>query len=201
MTTGQASVIYDVFALSDLDDGRYADLRDAVAARLSSFECHRSPHLQDFARGKVQSWESHGHSRTYVLVCPDGDEGIDVPAFFTIGMTSLDLTRAGNNLRKRLNGSHSMSHTGAYTIAELARSDRYSSEQLPGAVILDEAKEIIRQSRLLVAGRFLVVDAQEKVLQALYEPAGFKRLGLAERPPQDMDDTEFITAVAIIKDW
>lgn len=200
MTAGQASVNYDVFALSDLEGEQYEPLRDAVAERLRNFKCERSPHLERFAREKVQSWEDHGHSRTYVLVCPDGDEGIDVPAFFTIGMTGLDLTAVSKGLRKKLHGSITLNHTGAYTIAELARSDAYSSEQLPGSTILAEAHLIVRQSRQLIAGRFLVVDAQQKVFDALYGPAGYKQIGLAS-PPQDMPDAEFITACAVIKDW
>ena len=194
------SLSYSVFALSDLSEDVYTPVREAIAERLATFTCIRSPHLQAFAREKVQAWEDHGHSRTYVLVCPDGDDGIDVPAFFTIGMTSLDLTGVSKQLRKKLNGSISMDFTGAYTIAELARSDAYTNAELPGAVILDEAKSIIRQSRQLIAGRFLVVDAQRPVFEALYEPAGFREIGVA-KSPVDMPDAEFLTACAIIKDW
>lgn len=93
-----------------------------------------------------------------------------------------------------------MQHTGAYTIAELARSDRFSAKQLPGSVILDEAKDIIRKSRNLIAGRFLVVDAQEKVFESLYGPAGFTRLAVAE-PPKGMPEANFVTGCAVIKDW
>ncbi|WP_416264226.1 hypothetical protein ACNANV_16265 [Curtobacterium flaccumfaciens pv. flaccumfaciens] len=192
---------YSVFALADLNDEKYSSLREAVEARLAAFDCRLSPHLENFARGQVHKWEDHGHSRTYVLVSPDDDDGIDVPAFFTIGMTSLDLTSASKGVRNKLSGQISIQHTGAYTIAELARSDRYTSVQLPGSVILDEAKQIIRLSRQLIAGRFLVVDAQRKVFEQLYQPAGFRQLALAEAPPQSMPDTEFITACAVIKDW
>lgn len=200
MTAAPASVNYAVFALSELAGDDYTVLREAVEERLQAFECERSPHLEEFARVSVRKYEEHGHSRTYVLVCPDGEDAIDVPAFFTVGMTSLDLTAVSSNLRKKLNGNISMEHTGAYTIAELARSDRYTSEQLPGSVILDEAKEIVRQSRELIAGRFLVVDAQEAVFDALYGPAGFKRIGTA-KSPQSMQDKAFITACAKISDW
>ncbi|MBF4575045.1 hypothetical protein [Frondihabitans sp. VKM Ac-2883] len=193
-------VAYSVFALSDLEGDTYQPLREAVRERLASFECARSPHLQEFARSKVKGWESHGHSRTYVLVCAAGDEGIDVPAFFTVGMTSIDFTKASSGIRKKLSGSISMLQTGAYTIAELARSDRFTGEQLPGSVILDEAKEIIRQSRALIAGRFLVVDAQVKVFESLYRPAGFKQLAIAE-PPMGMPDEDFVTGCAVIRDW
>jgi hypothetical protein len=193
-------ISYSVFALSDLEDPKYQPLRDAVMARLAEFDCSRSTHLQTFARKKVHDYESHGHSRTYVLVSPDDDEGIDVPAFFTVGMTSLDYREVSGTMKKKLNGNITVEHTGAYAIAELARSDRYTKAQLPGEVILDEAKEIIRQSRQLIAGRFLVVDAQEKVFEALYKPAGFSRLAVAEAP-KSMPDGEFVTGCCVIKDW
>lgn len=198
--SNSARISYSVFALADLEDDKYEPLRHAVLARMAEFECSRSTHLQAFARRKVHDYESHGHSRTYVLVCPDDDEGIDVPAFFTVGMTSLDYREVSSTLKKRLNGNITVEHTGAYAIAELARSDRYTRAQLPGEVILDEAKEIIRQSRQLIAGRFLVVDAQRKVFEALYMPAGFRRLSIAEAP-LGMPDAEFVTGCCLIKDW
>ncbi len=201
MTAGVSGPLdYSVFALADLADDKYEAVREAVIARLKAFECSKSAHLEHFARTEIAKWEDHGHSRTYVLVCPNGDDGIDVPAFFTVGMTSLDYSKASSGIRKKLSGAISMTHTGAYTIAELARSDRYTSAQLPGSVILDEAKAIIRQSRELIAGRFLVVDAQPTVFEALYRDAGFRQIGVA-KPPKSMPDAEFITACAVIKDW
>lgn len=191
---------YDVFALADIQQEKYQLLADLITERLADFRCELSPHLQKFARSKVSNWEEHGHSRTYVLVTPR-DDTIDVAAFFTVGMTALNLTKASTTARRKLMGNITMSQTGAYSIAELARSDDYSSAQLPGEVILDEAKEVIKRARSYVAGRFVVVDAQEKVFAHLYEPAGFREIHLAESPPQGMDGVRFITACAVVKDW
>lgn len=200
MSTKADEVIeYDVFALVDIQAEKYRALAEAVDDRLSNFACARSPHLQGFARGKVRMWERHGHSRTYVIVTPVEDT-IDVAGFFTIGMTALDLSGASSATRKKLMGEVSMEQTGAYSIAELARSDSYSSSQLPGATILDEAKDVIRSAHSYVAGRFVVVDASETVFQHLYAPAGFKKLSVA-KPPKGMDDVPFVTGCALIKDW
>ncbi|MCK8610128.1 hypothetical protein [Agromyces sp. C10] len=126
--------------------------------------------------------------------------GVEVAAFFTVGLTSLDLTRASGAAKKKLMGNITMDQTGAYCIAELARSDRFTSEHLPGSVLIDEAKQVVKRARSYVAGRFLVVDAQEKVFERLYEPAGFKRVSVAEAP-RGMEDRDFLTACCVIKDW
>lgn len=200
MNAPEAALIeYDVFALADIQQDKYRVLADGVNERLSQFRCERSSHLQNFARTDVHKYEAHGHSRTYVIITAS-DETIDVAGFFTVGMTALNLTQATASARKKLMGSVSLKQTGAYSIAELARSDDYSSEQLPGSTILDEAKEVIKRARNYVAGRFVVVDARQEVFEQLYRPAGFRQIDVAT-PPLDMQDVAFVTACAVIKDW
>ncbi|MFZ8756088.1 hypothetical protein ACO03V_01550 [Microbacterium sp. HMH0099] len=193
------AIDYDVFALADVKQPKYEDLAQRVEEQLRDFRCERSPHLQAFARAKVGRWEAHGHSRTYVIITAVQDT-IDVAGFFTVGMTALNLGQATRSARKRLSGDIPIEQTGAYSIAELARSDDYSSAQLPGATILDEAKQVIRSARSFVAGRFVVVDARQTVFERLYKPAGFEVIDVA-RAPMDMQDVEFVTACAVVKDW
>lgn len=199
MTAQEAAIAFDVVALSDLSDERYETLRDAVLARLLAFDCHRSSHLQAFARGEVHRREAHGHSRTYVMITPDDDHGIEVAAFFTVGMVSLDLTKASGSQKKKLSGEFSMEQTGAYSIAELARSDRFSGAELPGSVILEQALSVIQSARTLVAGRFVVVDSQQRVFDALYQPAGFRHISVAPSP-RGMEDKEFLTSCCMLRD-
>ncbi len=200
LASAQAPAIsYEVFPLSLILSGSYEDLARRVLDRLSVFACERSPHIQDFARSEVHRWEKHGHSRTYVLITSDAGE-IDVPAFFTVGMASLDFTRASRSTQKRLMGDVSLDQTGAFSIAELARSDHYSGDQLPGGVILDEAKEVIKRARSYVGGRFLVVDSRPEIFERLYKPAGFRQLHIAVAP-RGMEETDFVTSCCVVKDW
>lgn len=193
-------VQYDVFALADVQQEKYQLLAERVNERLEAFTCERSPHLQKFARSSVKRYEAHGHSRTYVLITPVEEGGIDVAGFFTVGMTALNLSQAKGSARKSLMGDITLDQTGAYSIAELARSDDYTSAQLSGSTILDEAKEVIKRARSYVAGRFVVVDAREEVFEHLYKPAGFRKIDVA-KSPLDMQDVAFVTACAVIKDW
>lgn len=194
------TIQYDVFSLASVNGAEYEVLRERVYERLESFECKRSTHLEQFAREKVRRFERHGNSRTYVLIVADGATDIDVAGFFTIGMSSLDLSNTNKALRRKLSGDISIDSTGAFAIAELARSDKYTHSQLPGSVILDEAKNVIRKAREHVGGRFAVVDAQPEIFEKLYKPAGFRKLHIAN-PPRGMQDKDFITACCVIRDW
>ena len=200
MSTESSRISYFVLALAEVLDGSQPALAQRVKERLESFVCARSPHLEKFARTEVHKYERHGHSKTYVFLTSSGESDIDVPAFFTVGMTSLDLSATSASKRKKFSGDVSLSVTGAYSIAELARSDAYTSAQLPGEVILGEANVVIRQAREYVAGRFLVVDAQRVVYERLYAPAGFSEIATA-RPPGDMAGADFVTACSKISGW
>lgn len=190
---------YDVVSLDSLADEKYALLRERVMECLREFKCSRSSHLEDYARRAVSLWEAHGHSRTYVFLAPHGDD-IAVPAFFAVGMNVLSFENATPSAKKKLRGSISQDQTGAFCITELARHDDYSSEQLPGSVILDEAKSVVREARKFIGGRYLVVDSTEAVFESLYSNYGFKKIGLKE-PPKGMEDLEFVTSCCVIKDW
>lgn len=148
----------------------------------------------------MHRWEQHGHSRTYILLSVDPSGKFLVPGFFTVGMTSLDLTAASNSVRKKLMGDISTDRTGAFSIAELARSDAFTNADLPGTVILDEAKSVINRARGYIGGRFLVVDSRPKIFEQLYQPAEFRHIGTAATPI-GMEDSEFVTSCAMIRDW
>lgn len=197
----QEPVHYDVFPLAEVQsDPDWHVLAEAVNESLAAFRCEKSAHLEEFARSKVALWERHGHSRTYVMIVANDRAGIDVAAFFTIGMTMLDLSNSTLAMKKKLGGEITMAQTGAFSIAELARSDAYSPTQLPGSVILDEAKNVIREARRLIGGRFVVVDSQRNVFEALYKPAGFRIVDVA-KPPIGMEGSDFVTSCAVAKDW
>lgn len=167
---------------------------------LREFKCERSSHLQEYARDKVSTWENHGHSRTYVFIAPGENGDITVPAFFAVGMNVLNFASASGSAKKKLMGNISQEQTGAFCITELARSDDFSPVQLPGETILNEAKNVIREARKYIGGRFLVVDSQKAVFDNLYSKHDFKVISLAKNPG-GMDDADFVTSCCVIKDW
>lgn len=97
-------------------------------------------------------------------------------------------------------GNITQEQTGAFCITELARDDNFSTVQIPGSLILDEAKNVIREARGYIGGRYLVVDSQREVFESLYAKHGFKEIGLAEKP-RGMEDSDFVTSCCVVKDW
>ena len=196
----QERLEYDVFSLHSVAAPEYAVIRQLVLDSLSRFECAKSPHLENFARNSVLKYEQNGNSRTYVLVTFSDSGDLDVAAFFTVGMASLDFSKLSNSAKKKLMGDVSKEVSGAYAIAELARSDSYSSSVLPGSMILDEAKKVIFDAHKHVGGRLVVVDTQQVIFDTLYKSAGFRRLHVT-KPPKGMEDKDFITAGCLVRDW
>ena len=200
MTKPTPSVPYFVIPLQTLLLPEWEDLAAQVFTSLATFECARSKHLQDFARRDHLKYEAHGHSRTYFLVTNSSQQPLEVIAFFTVGMATLNFGKVqSKTLKSKLLGNITTTEAGAYSIAELARSDKYTSQQMPGATILQEAKNVIRQARQHVGGRYLVVTAQPAVFRSLYEPAGFAAIHSAE-PPRAMPGMHFVAGCCQIRD-
>lgn len=198
MTVAGGQPKHTVVSLKELEER--PDLKQHVEAKLTEFQCARSPHLQKFAQGEYQRYEQYDHTRTYVFLAPSSG-GVEVPAFFSVGKAVLDLSGANSaskTLKKRLMGDFSFTQNGAYAIAELARDDRVSSETLPGKVILSEALDVVKAARRFIGGRFIIVDSQEKVFESLYQPYGFRKLGLSE-PPRGMEGKNFVTSVLLTR--
>jgi hypothetical protein len=190
---------YDTISLQALESPEYASIRTDVMASLEKFECKRSPHLENFARSKVWDYESSGMSRTYVLTTVLPENVLEVAALFTIGLTTFDFTKLEKSVKKKLLGKISLEIGGAYSIAELARSDKYTNQDLEGMTILNEASKVILNAQTIVGGRYVIVDAQAKIHDTLYSKAGFRVLHPAIAP-LTMADKEFFTGACIVRD-
>jgi hypothetical protein len=190
---------YDVFPLSALASDDNSILRDRVKESLATFECSRSPTLEGLARKDVWRRENHGNSKTYLLVTVR-DNTVDVAAFFTLGMGAVDLSDVSPSKKKKLLGNFSAQFVAGFLIAGLARSDRYQSDELPGPVILDEAKRVIAHARKRIGGRYAIVDAQPTVFDKVYAPVGFRQVAVAN-PPRDQPEQSFNTYMMKITDW
>lgn len=198
---------YEVFSLAELRENGDDDvLMLAVKEQLKSFRCSRSSWIQHFISRTVFEYEDAGWARTYVFLSPSDDGGILVPAFFSIGLTSFsrepnqDLSKTKAN---KLLGSRPNSRDGivaCFCLAELAREDSVSREDLPGSVILDEAKSVISSVQRQCGGRLVALDARPSIFEVLYEPAGFKKIGT--RPsPNDTEEEDFVVAACKIGNW
>ena len=176
-------------------------MREAVAGELKKFRCNRSAQIEAFAHDSVDRFERDDNLRTYVFVAPAVEgAAMRILGLFAVGMTVLDyFAVVTKSKKKRLMGEVSVEVAGAYSIAELARSDEVSPEELPGKAILDEAVTAIAQAHASVGGRWIAVDCREEVFRALYEPAGFRIFNAKASSPSGMRDVDFLTACCVTK--
>ena len=195
------ALTYDVISYSWLFKNADDDTRQEISEMLTRFECARSPHLEHFARAEIARYERHGNSRSYLLLTELSAGHLEIAGFFAVGISTLDLSKTSRSQRKKFSGDFSQTESvGAYSIAQLARSDKFTSAEIPGTTILREATTVITRARSHVAGRFAVVDAQPKIVDELYSEVGF-RVVHGAKAPRGMEDREFVTAACVIRDW
>lgn len=184
-------------SLNTLSDSKYGQLRALVEEQLAYFQCSNSEHHQEFARTKLLTADNNGISRSYVIIHQGSDLQLSVAAYFIVGLRALSLQNLSKSQRTKLMGNWPSNTLGAYYIAELARSDNFSSKDLSGTQILDSAIGVVRSARALIGGRMLMVDSKELVYSRLYSPVGFTKIGSAPGPIGS--DQELVTSVLMYK--
>ncbi|MDF7665130.1 hypothetical protein [Bifidobacterium sp. ESL0745] len=180
------------------------DNKDALETlnALMRFECSRSQSVQSFVANKVEAIEESNEGRTYLLVCKEPDGSVEVAGFFELCLTSIDFGKMSGKKQKQFKGPYTHlrdNHAGGYCIGELGRSDKYSKSELPGKVILKEARSLIGCSQNVVGGRYALIDARREVFENLYRSAGFKEVATTNVPTEG--DMDIVVGVAKISTW
>lgn len=170
---------------------------EMIQKALAYFNCRRSPQIQKFIKYNISQAQTMAQGRTYFLIdaislkslsthnfdSANGEYDKLIMGFFTIGLASIDFAKfpgLSKSFLRSMFGRIPQEHQqtmAVYIIGELARSDYFSSNDIAGDTILNECVAIIKHAQSLVAGRCAVVNSREKVLETLYGPAGFKKLG------------------------
>ncbi|MCO6558105.1 MAG: hypothetical protein J6575_01455 [Bifidobacterium sp.] len=158
--------------------------------------------MQAFISQKVQAIEEPDEGRTYLLTCTEPDGTIEVAGFFELCLTSIDFGKISGKKQKQFKGPYTHlrdNHAGGYCIGELGRSDKYNNNELPGKVILKEARSLIGRSQNVVGGRYALIDARREVFENLYRPAGFKEVTTTNVPSEG--DMDIVVGVAKVAAW
>ncbi|WEV47519.1 hypothetical protein OZX62_04425 [Bifidobacterium sp. ESL0690] len=174
----------------------------AIFNALKRFECSRSQSVQSFVSNKVEAIEESNEGRTYLLVCKQPDGTVEVAGFFELCLTSIDFGKMSGKKQKQFKGPYTHlrdNHAGGYCIGELGRSDKYSKNELPGKVILKEARSLIGRSQNVVGGRYALIDARREIFENLYRPAGFKEVVTTNVPAEG--DMDIVVGVAKVSTW
>ena len=116
-----------------------------------------------------------GTSRNYLVFTPDGN----LAAFFTLALTAIDCSMLSNRRKKRAFGDlpalSKRTHVEGYLLAQIARDDRYTHDDIDGKELIQEAECIIKEAAGLAGGRIISLDCKEKLV-TYYGNFGFEPL-------------------------
>lgn len=120
--------------------------------------------LNTYLKLMANQQSSKDNSRTYVL--EDATKQHVIMGFYTLTMTSIDLSHLPKNLQKKHQNNYS-----AGVIARLAVDKKYNKKGLGSWLLVDALKKLLHASDT-VAFPMIIVDAKEG-LASFYEQFGF----------------------------
>lgn len=148
---------------------------DEVSGFLGTFSCARNLDVQKFLRSRAIGYEKCNKARTYLFI----NDQEELQGYFSIALTCVSLESLGKlkkTVRKRLNGLFDPNEPVAcYLIGQLGRNDTTGKEDLPGPYMLEKAMGIIKATQYKIAGRFVLVECEDKLLD-FYKNNDFKYL-------------------------
>lgn len=138
---------------------------ESVKKALGSFLCSREEDAQGFIRTKAITYEKEGRSRTFLFVDEENlDSGLlRVVGYFTLSIQGVDVgTLDSGKAAKSSSDKEGVSEAEvpAYLIAQLARDDTYTHEQLDGRQMLRTAEELIARASDYVGGQLVFIECK-----------------------------------------
>lgn len=149
---------------------------------LKRFSCQNEKDLETFLHSKAIIYEKSNIGKTFLLVDEKEleDNNFKIIGFFTLGITSIDISNISSNRRRKMldsiPGRDKLSSISAYLIGQLGRCDSYSKEKLPGEIILKEAYAAIDRAIEVIGGNLLILECREHMFSKFYEKYDFKKL-------------------------
>lgn len=165
--------------LRSLIDGGMA--REAIETHLSHFECSRDDDVVFFLKNYAIDNEILGESRTYFAVDADEYEQgrLEILAFFTLAISTTDCSSMSNRAKRRsfgeMPGIARNDHFAGFLLAQIARCDTYTFDDLDCSELIVEAEEIMGASAERTGGHIIYLDCKA-ALQHYYERQGYAAL-------------------------
>lgn len=146
------------------------------------FSCHRETDLENFLANKAITYEKAEFGKTYLMVDDDllKEGTFSIAAYFTIAHTAVDISMLSKKKKRAALGNYpgrdNLNLVSSYLIGQLGRNDAYTTDDLPGELILDECYHSISVAARAVGGKLLVLECRERMYKNFYENQGFKKL-------------------------
>ena len=173
-------MIYRVIPFGEILSREYN--QDKLNTAFKKFSCQREADLENFLQERAILNEKTNFGKTYLILdsAELENKNFVIAAYFTIAQKSVDISEVPAKKRRKMLGAYpgrdKLKSIPAYLIGQLGRCDSYSSQQLPGDVILSECYHAISLASRIVGGNLVVLECREGMFSKVYEKLGFKKL-------------------------
>jgi len=148
---------------------------EKLGKMISGFSCSKDSAVEKFLKTNALYFEQEGFSRTYLYITDETTPRI--AAFFTVAITATSLEGIRTSRRKKILGGKpgrdAKDHFGGLLIAQIGRSDGFSTTDINGAEMIEAAEEIIEKGRYYLGGKVIYLDC-ESALIGLYKSNGYE---------------------------
>ena len=163
--------------LSSLQERIKDDNPELLDRMFKEFSCKKDCDVVSFLREKAIPYERSGVSRTYIYFSDAAD--FTIAAYFTVAITSTDFEGVTASRKAKVlggkQGRSTKDHFGGILIAQLARNDCFSSDDINGKEMLFAAEKIIDNGRFYLGGKVIYIDCREPLI-TFYKENGYSLL-------------------------
>ncbi|MDR0851768.1 MAG: hypothetical protein LBN36_04685 [Clostridiales Family XIII bacterium] len=161
-----------------LQDQIISSKPELLDRQIREFCCAKDPDVEAFLKEKAVLFERSGISRTYLFVVNDNERS-NIVAYFSIAITATNFEGVSKSRKTHVLGATPyrdfLDHFGGLLVAQLARDDSYTPNDINGIELINAAEKTVEQGRFYLGGRVLYLDCRHPLI-ALYEKSDFKLL-------------------------
>lgn len=175
---------YKIYSLSDiLENFSDNEKEKSLNKYFMKFSCPLEKELEIFLVKHAIEYERIEYGKTFLFLnSKEFTKGIiDIIAFFTIGQKSLDISELSSKKKKKVIGNsipgrENLTSIPGFLIGEIGRSGKYSHDDLPGSIILQESYKQIKRARKVVGGNLIFLECRKKMFDLFYKKQNFKKI-------------------------
>lgn len=171
---------YNLISLGDLLSNDFDE--NKIVSVFEKFSCQFETELEDFLLNDSIKYEKAGFGKTFLFLDSERlkNEELSIMAYYTIGHSSVDISNIKGKSRRKMLGSYpgrdNLTNLATFMIAQLGRSDKYSSEDLSGATILSECYNSLSIAAKIIGGNIVSLECREHMYSKFYEKQGYRKL-------------------------
>jgi len=152
-----------------------SDNPELLDSRIKEFSCTKDPDVESFLKNNALYYERKGLSRTYLYIAKDSDK-TRIAAYFSLAITATSFQGISKNRREKVlgfkPGRNTKDHFGGILVAQLGRDDKFSSKDINGREMIEDAEDFIEQGRYFLGGQIVYIDCKELLIK-VYQESGY----------------------------